>query len=161
VLSKIVDPIASLMAFAGFAVAGLVVATKKVKAIPIEVQLYYMLFKPKKRAAGKKRKKEEEEAEEALPAAKSLSMTIEAEEVVPKKISGELKDSFGKLLKNTEYYVYVNDRKYSEKAFSSDSMGRYEFFFVPPSAGVFQVKVVPKGYTVPCEVINVRVERGE
>ncbi|MEM3958637.1 MAG: hypothetical protein QXO47_10615 [Thermoproteota archaeon] len=160
ILSKFLDVVASAVFFVGFAVAGAVVAGKKTKSVPIEAQVYYMIFKPRKKVqrkgVGAKKTAASASAETVQ---KSLSMMIESEEIVPKKVSGELRDSFGKVLKNMEYYVYVNDKKYSEKAFVSDSMGRYEFFFVPPAAGEFLIKIVPKGYTVPSELIKVKVER--
>jgi len=157
-LAKIVSQTYSLMVFGGFALAGLVIALKKTKSIPLEAQIYYAIFKPKPRKPGaKKGLKAEKAGPEKVE--KVLSLVVESEEFVPKKVAGELRDQFGNLLKNVEYYVYVNDRKYSEKAFVSDSSGRYEFYFLPPSTGVFEVKVVPKGASVPSDVVKVRVDR--
>jgi len=157
-LARTVPQTFSLTVFGGFALAGLAIALKRTKSIPVEAQIYYAIFKSGKRKAGAKKSLK---AEKAGPEKfeKVLSLIVESEEAVPKKIVGELRDQFGNLLKNTEYYVYVNDRKYSEKAFLSDSGGRYEFYFLPPSTGVFEVKVVPKGSSVPSDVVKVRVDR--
>ncbi|MGB9622817.1 MAG: hypothetical protein ACPL07_03120, partial [Candidatus Bathyarchaeia archaeon] len=47
IMVKVLDPVASATVFAGFAAAGFAVALKKTKAVPVEAQLYYMIFKPR------------------------------------------------------------------------------------------------------------------
>jgi hypothetical protein len=138
-------------------VVGMVLAFKRVKSFPIEVQLYRAIFKPKKGRAAVKAEARPKQVEKA-PEEEIMFQTVDMESVAPIKISGTLRDPFTKAkMRSAEFQVYVGDKLYSEKYLVTDADGGYVFYFVPEGAGEYEIKFVPKGYSVPAEVVRLKV----
>jgi hypothetical protein len=137
--------------------AGTIVAFKKVKSFPIEVQLYHAIFKPKKGRTAVEAEAKPGRVEKA-PEEGIIFQTVDMEAVSPIKISGTLRDPFTKArLKSVEFQVYIGDKLHSEKSLVTDADGGYVFYFVPEGSGEYEIKFVPKGYNVPAEVVRARV----
>ena len=144
-------------------ISGVAIFAHKVKTLPPEKILWYMIFgsigveKPKKlpRKPG-----EELAAEKPLGVERSVSIASTLD--TPVKLVGVLRDpGTGQIFASTPFDAFVN----GELVFSgfTDEEGFFTIFFTPATYGVIEVKIKPAKYAGPPQVMRVQVlpKRGE
>ena len=145
------DLVLKLVIGGGVFLVGAAIFSRKVKTVPPEVHLLYMirqflLLKPKR-----PNQKDTQAGERA-----SRFLLLSASLGVPVKVVGVLKDlATGRVLSGKNFKVSVNNAVYSKG--STDEDGCFCTYFVPDRFGVFQIEIQPEDAQEPAQQITVNV----
>jgi len=139
---------------------GAAIFTRKVKTVPPEIHLLYVIgmgrpLQTKKN--GYKGQDNKKVIEESSP---TKSMLLSATLGVPVKVVGVLKDpSLGKPLSARNFEMSVDGTAYSKGY--TDEEGFFCAYFVPDRFGVFKIEVKPEGFAESTQQITVNVKPKE
>jgi hypothetical protein len=145
------DLVLKLCVGVGVFLVGAAIFSRKVKTVPPEVHLLYvvrqfLLVKPKR--SNKKGKLSAENVPRSLLLSGSLG--------VPVKVVGVLKDLVtGKILSGQNFKVSINNTVHSGGV--TDEDGCFCTYFVPDRFGVFQIEIQPEDAQEPVQQIVVKV----
>jgi len=132
--------------------SGAAIFTRKIKTLPPEIHLLYLIHKRSLQKSPKTPKPPNQSP--AAPVAKS--MLLSATLGVPLKVVGVLKDLVtGKVLSDKAFNVNLDNATYS-KGFT-DEEGFFCTYFVPDRFGLFQITIQPDGSPEPIQKITVNV----
>lgn len=136
----------------GMFLVGATVFSRKVKTVPPEVHLLYVM-RQFLRIKAKRTKQRGGLSEENIH---SRSLLLSGSLGVPVKVVGVLKDlTTGKILSGKNFKVNINNAVHSRSA--SDEEVCFCAYFVPDRFGVFQIEIQPEDSAEPAQQIMVNV----
>lgn len=139
---------------------GAAIFTRKIKTVPPETHLLYILGVGSPLKAKQKPIKAQNRKENSGEITPLKSMVLSATLGVPVKVVGVLKDSaLGKPLSARNYEMSVDGAAYS-RGFT-DEEGFFCAYFVPDRYGVFKIEVRPEGFAGSTQQITVNVQPKE
>ena len=139
---------------------GAAVFTRKVKTVPPEMHLLYIVGIRHPLQTKQKTHKGHERKDPIGSASHSKSLMLSATLGVPVKVVGVLKDpALGKPLSSRNFELNVDGTAYS-KGFT-DEEGFFCAYFVPDRFGVFKIEVKPEGFAGSAQQITVDVKPKE
>ena len=139
---------------------GVAIFTRKIKTVPPETHLLYLLGVGSPLKAKRKPPKGQDHKEHNETFASSKSMVLSATLGVPIKVVGVLKDTaLGKPLSSRNFEMNVDGAAHS-KGFT-DEEGFFCAYFVPDRYGIFKIEVKPEGFAGSTQQITVNVKPKE
>ena len=154
------DLIFKIVAAGSIFFTGAAIFTRKVKTVPPEMHLLYLVGVGRPLKVKQKTRKGQKREEHVETTAPAKSMMLSATLGVPVKVVGVLKDpALKKPLLNRSFEISVDGAAYS-KGFT-DEEGFFCAYFVPDHFGVFKIEVKPEGFAGTTQQITVNVKPKE
>lgn len=139
---------------------GAAIFTRKVKTVPPEIHLLYIIGMGRPLQTKKHGYKGQDNKKVIEASSPTKSMTLSATLGVPVKVVGVLKDpSFGKPLSARNFEMTVDGAGHSKGY--TDEEGFFCAYFVPDHYGVFKIEVKPDGFAGSTQQITVDVKPKE
>jgi hypothetical protein len=154
------DLIFKIVAAGAIFFTGSAIFTRKVKTVPPEMHLLYIIGVGRPLKAKQKAQKGQGRKEQIESLSPSKSMILSATLGVPVKVVGVLKDpALGKPLSSRSFEMSIDGASHS-KGFT-DEEGFFCAYFVPDRFGVFKIEVKPEGFSGSTQQITVNVKPKE
>jgi hypothetical protein len=154
------DLIFKIVAAGAIFFTGAAIFTRKVKTVPPETHLLYIIGVGRPLKAKQKAHKGQGRKEQIEPLSPSKSMILSATLGVPVKVVGVLKNpTMGKPLSSRSFEMSIDGASHS-KGFT-DEEGFFCAYFVPDRFGIFKIEVKPEGFAGSTQQITVNVKPKE
>jgi len=154
------DLIFKIVAAGAVFFTGAAIFTRKIKTVPPEMHLLYIVGVGRPLKVKQKKQKGQNREEHVEPTSLAKSMMLSATLSVPVKVVGVLKDpALRKPLLNRSFEISVDGAPYS-KGFT-DEEGFFCAYFVPDHFGIFKIEVKPEGFAGSTQQITVNVKPKE